>query len=107
MASSSFPASWPEAGAVTGYRVAGDGTFEPAPAEVSTLPAAGGLWATAPDLVRFGLGWASLLPGELAREAIRAHATQRAGGPEVGLGWLLNRPKDVSGQVGGGPALRC
>jgi hypothetical protein len=42
MASSSFPASWPEAGAVTGYRVAGDGTFEPAPAEVSTLPAACG-----------------------------------------------------------------
>ena len=104
MAGSSFPASWPEAGAVTGYRVTGDGTFEPAPAEVSTLPAAGGLWATAPDLVRFGLGWASLLPGELAREATRPHAVQRAGGPEVGLGWLLNRPRDVSGQVGGGPA---
>jgi hypothetical protein len=25
-----------------------------------------------------------------------------AGGPEVGLGWLLNRAKDVRGQVGGG-----
>jgi CubicO group peptidase (beta-lactamase class C family) len=104
MTSSSFPASWPTAGAITGYRVAGDGTFEAAPAEVSTVPAAGGLWATATDLVRFGLGWASLLPGVLAREAIRAQAAQRAGGPEVGLGWLLNRPKDVSGQVGGGPA---
>jgi hypothetical protein len=56
-----------------------------------------------PGALRARLG-ASLLPGELAREAIRAHATQRAGGPAVGLGWLLNRPKDVSGQVGGGPA---
>jgi CubicO group peptidase (beta-lactamase class C family) len=84
--------------------VAGDGSFEPAPAEVSTLPAAGGLWSTAADLVRFGRGWAALLPGDLAREAIRPQAAQRAGGPEVGLGWLLNRPKDVSGQAGGGPA---
>ncbi|HEY3981975.1 MAG TPA: serine hydrolase domain-containing protein [Streptosporangiaceae bacterium] len=104
MTGSSFPASWPQDGAVTGYRVAGDGTFEPAPAQVSTLPAAAGLWSTAPDLVRFGLGWASLLPGGLAREAIRAHAVQRDGGPEAGLGWLLNRAKDASGQVGGGPA---
>jgi CubicO group peptidase (beta-lactamase class C family) len=105
MTSSSFPVRWPDDdGAVTGYRVAGDGSFEPAPAEVSTLPAAGGLWSTAADLVRFGRGWAALLPGDLAREAIRPQAEQRADGPEVGLGWLLNRPKDVSGQAGGGPA---
>jgi CubicO group peptidase (beta-lactamase class C family) len=105
MTSSSFPASWPEAGAVTGYQVVvADGMFEPVPAEVSTLPAADGLWTTAPDLVRFGLGWAALLPGELAREAVRPHAEQRPGGPEVGLGWLLNRPGDVSGQFSAGPA---
>jgi CubicO group peptidase (beta-lactamase class C family) len=104
MTGSSYPASWPGTGAVTGYRVAAEGAFDPVPAEVSTLPAALGLWSTAPDLVRFGLGWAALLPGELARQAVRPHAEQRSGGPEAGLGWLLNRPKDVGGQVGSGPA---
>jgi CubicO group peptidase (beta-lactamase class C family) len=62
MSGSSFPARWPATGAVTGYHLAGDGSFEPAPARVCTLPAAGGLWTTASDLVRFALSWASLLP---------------------------------------------
>ena len=103
MSGASFPASWPSTGAVTGYRLAGDGWFEPAPARVCTLPAAGGLWATAADLVRFGLSWASLLPGALAREALRPHATRDATGAQMGLGWLLNEPKDVCGHAGGGP----
>jgi hypothetical protein len=47
--------------AVTGYAVAQDGSFRPEAPRVSTLPAAGGLWATAADLVTFGLGWPSLL----------------------------------------------
>ena len=31
MSGASFPASWPSTGAVTGYRLAGDGWFEPGP----------------------------------------------------------------------------
>ncbi len=44
MSGSSFPASWPAAGAVTGYRLAGDGSFEPAPRRSarSRRPAASG-----------------------------------------------------------------
>jgi hypothetical protein len=42
MASSSFPESWPDTAAITGCRMADDSTFEPAPAEVSTPPAAAG-----------------------------------------------------------------
>jgi CubicO group peptidase (beta-lactamase class C family) len=103
MSGASFPASWPSAGAVTGYRLAGDGLFEPAPARVCILPAAGGLWATAADLVRFGLSWASLLPAALAREALRPHATRDSTGAQMGLGWLLNEPKDVCGHAGVGP----
>ena len=102
MTSSSFPASWPGTGAITGYQLAGDGLFEPAPAQICAIPAAGGLWATGADLVRFGLAWASLLPGELAREALRPHAARDSSGAEIGLGWLLNEPKDVCGHAGGG-----
>jgi CubicO group peptidase (beta-lactamase class C family) len=104
MTGSSFPASWPDTGAITGYRLAQDGTFEVTPREVSALPAAAGLWSTAADLVRFGLGWTSLLPGELAREALRPHATQGTTTAQIGLGWLLNLGKDVTGHSGGGPS---
>ena len=103
MSSSSFPASWPATGAVTGYRLADDGSFEPVPARVCTLPPAGGLWTTGADLVRFGLGWASLLPAALAREALRPQAARDSTGADMGLGWLLNEPKDVCGHAGGGP----
>jgi CubicO group peptidase (beta-lactamase class C family) len=102
MTSSSFPASWPGTGAITGYQLAGDGSFEPAPAEICTMPAAGGLWATGADLVRFGLAWASLLPDELAREALRPHAARDSTGAHVGLGWLLNEPTDLCGHAGDG-----
>jgi len=103
MSGSSFPATWPATGAVTGYRLAGDGSFEPAPAKVCTLPAAGGLWTTAADLVRFGLSWASLLPAALAGEALRPQVARDATGAQMGLGWLLNEPRDVCGHAGGGP----
>ena len=103
MSGSSFPASWPAEGAVTGYRLADDGSFEPVPAQVCTLLAAGGLWTTGTDLVRFGLGWASLLPAALAREALRPQVARDSAGADMGLGWLLNGPKDVCGHAGGGP----
>jgi CubicO group peptidase (beta-lactamase class C family) len=102
MSGSSFPATWPATGAVTGYRLAGDGSFEPAPAKVCTLPAAGGLWTTAADLVRFGLSWASLLPAALAGEALAPHVARDSTGAQMGLGWLLNEPQDVCGHAGGG-----
>ena len=76
--------------------------FEPAPAQICAIPAAGGLWATGADLVRFGLAWASLLPAELAREALRPHAARDSTGAQIGLGWLLNQPKDVCGHAGDG-----
>jgi CubicO group peptidase (beta-lactamase class C family) len=103
MSGSSFPATWPATGAVTGYLLAGDGSFEPARAKVCTLPAAGGLWTTAADLVRFGLSWASLLPAALAAEALRPQVDRDFTGAQMGLGWLLNEPKDVCGHAGGGP----
>lgn len=77
-------------------------TFGPAGARVCLIPAAGGLWSTAADLVRFGAGWASLLPGELAREALRPHADRDPAGAQIGLGWLLHQPKDLCGHAGGG-----
>jgi CubicO group peptidase (beta-lactamase class C family) len=102
MSCSWFPASWPDASAITGYHLAGDGSFETAPARICTVPAAGGLWTTAADLVRFGLSWASLLPAGLAREALRPQADRDSSGAQMGLGWLLNEPQDVGGHAGGG-----
>ena len=103
MTSSSFPERWPGGDAVTGYQLSGDGSFEPVNPQVCVIPAAGGLWSTAADLVRFGQGWASLLPGELAREALRPQADRDPDGAQMGLGWLLHRPKDLCGHAGGGP----
>jgi CubicO group peptidase (beta-lactamase class C family) len=103
MSGSWFPASWPDTGAVTGYHLAGDGSFETVPARVCTVPAAGGLWTTAADLVRFGLSWASLLPAGLAREALRPQVDRTSTGTLMGLGWLLNEPKGVGGHAGVGP----
>jgi CubicO group peptidase (beta-lactamase class C family) len=101
MRDSSFPESWPDTGAVTGYRLGGDGSFEPAPAHVVTVPAAGGLWATAADLVRFGQGWRALLPPALASESLRQQAARNAAGAGIGLGWLLHQPTGLYGHAGG------
>jgi CubicO group peptidase (beta-lactamase class C family) len=103
MADSSFPATWPGSGTITGYTVTADGSFASAPASVAALPAAAGLWSTAEDLVRFGLGWSSLLPGPLAREA-RTPLIERAFLPgHVGLGWIVNEASGLIGHGGTGP----
>ena len=87
---------------MTGYDVAANGAFEPLPGEVAAFPAAGGLWTTAADLVRFGLGWRSLLPRQLAAQALRPH-TPMPTGPQAGLGWIVNEPIGLAGHIGDGP----
>jgi CubicO group peptidase (beta-lactamase class C family) len=104
MADSWFPTRAPVApDAVLGYRLERDGSFVPEPPPVFALQSAGGLWSTGPDLVRFGSGWRTLLPGELAEQALRPHAVQHDSVAEFGLGWLLNRPADFAGHAGAGP----
>jgi CubicO group peptidase (beta-lactamase class C family) len=102
MGDSSFPASWPASGTMRGHRLAEDGTFEPTPQVVYMLTAAGGMWTTAADLLRFGKGWSTLLPAELAADAVRPHAAQQAPGADVGLGWLCNTAAGVYGHPGAG-----
>jgi CubicO group peptidase (beta-lactamase class C family) len=104
MAGSWFPVRAPDSlDAARGYRLTEEGSFEPEPLPVFALQAAGGLWSTAPDLVRFGSGWRTLLPGELAEQALRPHARQYGTAAEIGLGWLLQRPLDAAGHAGAGP----
>jgi CubicO group peptidase (beta-lactamase class C family) len=103
MRDSGFPARWPETGAITGYQLTDDGRFEPAPRQVCTVPAAGGLWSTATDLVRFGLEWASLLPGNLGAEAVRPQVAQDTPDAAVGFGWLVSAGRGIYGHPGTGP----
>ncbi len=105
MSGSWFPTRTADLGpdAVTGYNLTPEGAFVPVPAWVSTIPAVGGLWATAADLVRLGAGWSSLLPGTLAREALTPQAAPEPGGPRVGLGWLIAPRGDVAVHAGAGP----
>ncbi|MEV0403369.1 serine hydrolase domain-containing protein [Actinoallomurus sp. NPDC050550] len=103
MSRSWFPASRPDVEVITGHRLSEDGSMRPEPTRLCTVPAAGGLWTTAADLVRFGHGWSSLLPDELVREALRPHAVPHEAGARMGLGWLLNQSKDVAGHPGSGP----
>jgi CubicO group peptidase (beta-lactamase class C family) len=93
-----FPTSWPRGAAVTGYHLAEDGTFEEAERHVSTTAAAGGVWTTAPDLVRFGRNWPNLMSSNKVEEARRPQA-----GSKVGLGWLINPGGDLYGHSGVGP----
>lgn len=103
MTGSSFPGRWPSADerAVGCYYLDVDGAFVPAPAKVATVPAALGLWTTAADLVRFALGWSSLLPAPLAEEAVRPlarpHASSQGG---IGLGWQVNESRRVAAASG-------
>ena len=105
MTGSTFPVSWPhdDPDAVTGYELEPDGTFLPDLDDVAAIPAAAGLWTTAADLVKFGTGWSSLLPGELAGEALRPQAAEAPGPGQAGLGWRLNTARGSAFQVGSGP----
>lgn len=87
-------------GTVTGYSVVHAGTFTALPAKVCTLAATAGLWSTGADLVRLGVGWSSLLPETLVREALTAQTAPAAGGACAGLGWLLPRGPDIAVQSG-------
>jgi CubicO group peptidase (beta-lactamase class C family) len=103
MGSSWFPQRWPTDGTpvVTGYQLDQEGAFRPAPALVGTVRAATGLWTTTADLLRFGLGWSSLLPGELASEALRSQTSPLDGTmPRWGLGWRVNQTLGVAGHAG-------
>ena len=106
---SSFPDRAPDVnpglrpGAVTGYNLTLDGTFEPIPARIPTLQAVAGLWSTGADLVRLGLGWSSLLPEALAHEALTPQTGAGPGGGSavrVGLGWLLSPRADLATHAG-------
>jgi len=106
MTASWFPAAWPTPGrspapVVTCYDVGAGGVFAAVPGRPPAVMAAGGLWSTAADLARLGLDWRSLLPRQLADQAVRPHAATTAG-PKSGLGWLVNEPIGLAGQVGGG-----
>jgi CubicO group peptidase (beta-lactamase class C family) len=104
MADSWFPTQAPVSPDVAcGYQLTQEGSFVPEPLPMFALQSAGGLWSTGPDLVRFGSGWRTLLPGELAEEALRPHAQQYDSGAEIGLGWLLRRPMDAVGHAGAVP----
>jgi len=105
MTASRFPVSWPydDPDAVTGYELEPDGTYVPDLDEVAAVPAAAGLWTTAADLVRFGAGWSSLLPGDLASEAVRPHASATGGPGQSGLGWRLNTARGFASEIGNGP----
>jgi CubicO group peptidase (beta-lactamase class C family) len=107
MAESFFPVSWPERGAVTGYQLDEPGRFEPTSAQVCVMVAADGLWSTAADLARFGATWGSLLPADLAAEALRPQAPDGNSGPRIGLGWPLHPSGDLAGLVGGAPGLNA
>jgi CubicO group peptidase (beta-lactamase class C family) len=97
-----FPVRWPDnPDAVTGYGL--EHRAFRASTDLCTLPAAGGLWSTAADLVRFARGWRGLLPGDLAAEALRPQVTRPDGtGVSIGLGWVVNEAKGITGHAGGG-----
>jgi CubicO group peptidase (beta-lactamase class C family) len=96
------PAPGTGPGAVTGYDVAADATFTAIDPVTCVFPAAGGLWTTAADLARLGLGWPALLPRPLADQALRPHADLPTG-VQVGLGWMVNKPAGLAGLGGDGP----
>ena len=103
MDSSFFPGRRPDAasGGVTGYDLAAGGTLVPALAKIFTVPSSDGLWSTAADLARFGLGWSSLLPADLVAEALTPQAARPLGA--VGLGWFLDRTGEMAGLPGVAP----
>ena len=105
LAGSSFPARAADLGpdAVTGYTVTPDGALAGVPAVICVMPAVGGLWCTAADLVRLGTAWSSLLPAELAREAVRPQTDPVGGGHRMGLGWIVGPEDDLALHGGAAP----
>jgi CubicO group peptidase (beta-lactamase class C family) len=105
MTGSSFPERWPAADerAVGCHMLDTSGAYVPAPAKVATVPAALGLWTTATDLVRFALGWSTLLPAPLAEEAMRplARPGRRGAQGGIGLGWQINESRGVAAASSG------
>jgi CubicO group peptidase (beta-lactamase class C family) len=101
----SFPARAADLGpdAVTGYTVDASGAIAAFPAVVCALPAIGGLWCTAAELVRLGTGWSSLLPAELAGEAVRPQTGPMPGGQRMGLGWIISPRGDLAVHAGAAP----
>ena len=106
LTSSSFPARSADLGpdAVTGYNANPDGTFTPVREVICTIPAIGGLWATAADTVRLGTGWATLLPAQLAREAVTPHTAADVLGVADGPRLAGVRPRRPRRARRGGPA---
>jgi CubicO group peptidase (beta-lactamase class C family) len=108
MTDSFFPESWPERDTVTGYQLEDDGRFKSAPRQFCVIPAMAGLWSTAADLARFGAAWGSLLPAELAAEAVRPQAGPPGdNGPGCGLGWPLAPGGNLAGLVGGASGMNA
>ena len=104
MSGSWFPASWPDAGAVTGYHLAGrrlvrDGPGQDLhrPGRRRTVDDRGWTWSASASPGRH-----CCRPGWPARLSVRRW-TGTPTGAQMGLGWLLNEPKDVGGHAGGGP----
>jgi CubicO group peptidase (beta-lactamase class C family) len=102
---SSFPARPADLGpdAVAGYNATPAGTFTRVSSVICTIPAAGGLWATAADTVRLGTAWSSLLPAELAREAVTPQSPPVATGFRMGLGWIISGRGDLAVHAGAAP----
>ena len=107
MSGSSFPARSADLGsdAVTGYDVTPEGAYVPVAARICTIPAVGGLWATAADIVCLGVGWSSLLPAALAREALTPQTAPGPRGGRVGVGWLISPRGDVAAHGGAGAGV--
>jgi CubicO group peptidase (beta-lactamase class C family) len=86
------------------YRLAPGGSLVPEPPPAMfALQGAGGMWSTGPDLVRFASGWQTLLPVELAEQALRPQASRRGAMNEMGLGWVRELSMDAVGLSAAGP----
>jgi CubicO group peptidase (beta-lactamase class C family) len=88
-------------GMVTGYQLDHALAFAPVPPPRAWAgQAAGGMVTTGADLVRFGTGWPSLLPEELASEALRPQGGTAASGLHMGHGWNLSPDGKTAGMSG-------
>ena len=83
-------------GRATGYQPTPQGRFE----QVSP---GDGLWLSAVGLLKLGLRWQSLLPEELAAQAISPLVERRLAGGHAGFGWLIDRTGELAGHAGNGP----